>query len=160
MRQHYLPFIGMRKTELWLPWWNACGFLGIPPQDQWGMGVFQSLHLTFKVSLETLLLKMCNTYFQWSSFFSVYQFTGLKCSLESCPGLYLQKLFNDTWQVHCFQNQFKTPAEAVQAGSPLPAALDQCQKCREGAGRCLPTSQQKPTLTGSQPQLRGKQAYF
>lgn len=36
--------------------------------------------------------------------FSVHEFIGLKCSLESCPGLYPRMLFNDTWQIHCFQN--------------------------------------------------------
>lgn len=46
---------------------------------------------------------------------SVHQFAGLKCSLESCPGLYLRKLFTDTCdRCSVFKNQLKTPITAAQ----------------------------------------------
>lgn len=64
---------------LWIAECFLTGPLGAPR-------VFQSLHSMFKVSFETLL-EMWNMNFHWPSLvsFFVYQFTGLKCSLESCP---------------------------------------------------------------------------
>ena len=52
--------------ELQLSCWNTCGFLDIPLMTVGCIYYtsFHSLHYTFKVSLETWLLEMCNPDFQ------------------------------------------------------------------------------------------------
>lgn len=89
--------------------------------------------------------------FQWSSllsfFCSLIHVTGFKCSPESCPGGLMTP---DRHTV--FKARFKTPGVAAQAGSSLPAALDQSWKFwKEGRGRAYPANQQRPTHTCSQP---------
>lgn len=64
--------------------------------------VFQSLHSMFKVSFETLL-EMWNMNFHWPSLvsFFVHQFTGLKSSLESCPGSLRHLVVKAQWRHRC-----------------------------------------------------------
>lgn len=74
--------------------------------------------------------------------FPVHQFSGLKCSLKSCPGWYRRESFNDTWQMHCLQKS----VEDTSCGSPGRGAhclfhwINYGNLEKEGVGRELPNS--------------------
>lgn len=118
---------------IWLPCWNVWGLLTISSPGQWTCHTFLS-DLIFNVKYKFPMV--------FNFAFPVHQFTGLKCSLKSCPGWYLRESFNDTLQIHCFQkiswrHQLWQPRQGTHC---LFQWINYGSLEKEGVGRGLPNS--------------------